>query len=157
MVYQERLPVGNVIRLLMTAIIIFFVLLMFLIPANEREGLYFVAGVMVLMMLMNYAFNNMSVELKSDRLVAHFMPFRYTVHYHDIKGIEVIPVIPWYVGFGLRIWGRRIAFVSRRGPAVKIDKKTGLFRSLLLTTKDPEAFVQRLHDAARLGSHRKES
>jgi len=40
------------------------------------------------------------------------------------------------------LWGRRLAFVSMRKSAVEIEKKSGFFRRLVLTTRNPEEFVK---------------
>jgi hypothetical protein len=41
--------------------------------------------------------------------------------------------IPWY--WGLRIWGRRLAFVSMHKKAVRIEKENGFFMALVLTSR----------------------
>jgi hypothetical protein len=46
------------------------------------------------------------------------------------------------MGLGLRIWWRKLAFVSIHKSAVVIEKKKGVFRTLMLTTGDPEKFTK---------------
>ena len=60
--------------------------------------------------------------------------------------MKTIENIPWYAGWGLRMWGRRLAFISMRKSALLIEKKKGFFRKLILTTQNPEDFIKRLEE-----------
>ncbi len=42
----------------------------------------------------------------------------------------------------MRMWGYRLAFISMQKSAVEIEKRSGFFKEVILTTKDPEEFIQ---------------
>jgi len=50
------------------------------------------------------------------------------------------------VGWGVRLWGRRLAFVSMRKSAVEIEKRSGFFKRLVLITQNPEEFVKTIKE-----------
>lgn len=50
------------------------------------------------------------------------------------------------MGWGVRIWGQRPAFVSMRKSAVEIEKKSGFFRRIILTSQDPDRFIKKLKE-----------
>lgn len=53
--------------------------------------------------------------------------------------------ITWHVGWGLWVWGDRLAFISKQKSAVEIGKRSGFFKKVLLTTRDPEEFINRIN------------
>jgi hypothetical protein len=73
-------------------------------------------------------------------------PFKYSIPFSEIKEMKTIEDIPWYAGWGVRLWGRGLAFISMRKSAVSIEKKKGFFRKLILTTQNPEDFIKRLKE-----------
>ena len=89
----------------------------------------------------------MSFRVGEDSLEARMPPVVYRVKFRDIEGVEVVS-LPWYIGWGLRVMGRRLAFVSRRGRAVSIKKRRGFFRELVLTVQNPERFAETVKSRA---------
>jgi len=69
----------------------------------------------------------------------------YRIPFSEIKEMKTI-YVPWYAGWGLRMWGRRLAFISMRKSAVLIEKKRGFFRKLILTTQNPEEFIKKIKE-----------
>jgi hypothetical protein len=99
--------------------------------------------------LVLWSFFNIRFRLTTEGIEGVMYPFIFKVNYGDIKDVRVIDKIPWYVGWGVRIWGRRLAYVSMHKPAVAIEKKKGFFRTLILTTRDPEIFAGMIKERMR--------
>jgi hypothetical protein len=93
-----------------------------------------------------WSFFNMKFRITTDSVEAVMPPFKYRVPFSNIEEVRTIDNIPWYVGWGLRLWGRGLAFVSMHKSAVEIKKKSGLFRRLVLTTQNPEEFVKTVRE-----------
>ncbi len=72
-------------------------------------------------------------------------PFTYRVKFGEIEYVKIKDV-PWYVGWGMRIWGRRIAFLSTHKPSVHIKKKGGIFRTFVLSARAPEEFIGKIKE-----------
>jgi hypothetical protein len=100
------------------------------------------AAVSTILVVAYWSFFNMRFRITSKGVEAIMPPFTYRISFNEIKKVRVIEKIPWYVGWGLRIWRRRLAYVSMHKPAVEIEKKNGVFRALVLTTRDPEKFIE---------------
>ena len=94
--------------------------------------------------LVTWSFFSIKFRITNDGVEAVMPPFKYSIPFSEIKEIKTIEDIPWYAGWGLRMWGRRLAFISMRKSAVLIEKKKGFFRKLILTTQNPEEFIKRL-------------
>jgi hypothetical protein len=88
-------------------------------------------------------FFKMKFMITDEGVEAVMPPFSYRVLFSEIKEVSTTD-IPWYVGWGLRIWGRRLAFVSMHKKAVKIEKENGFFKVLVLTTRNPDEFVKKV-------------
>ena len=82
-------------------------------------------------------------KIYEDKVEAYFWPYRHIIPISKITEIKVIERIPWCVGWGLRIdpFERKLYFAIHHGKSVEIRKKDGLWRSVVLSTKDPEKFV----------------
>ncbi len=87
----------------------------------------------------------MKFRITDKSVEAVMPPFAYSVPLSEITGIRTIENIPWYTGWGLRMWGDRIAFISMQKSAVEIEKRSGFFKKVILTTKDPEEFINRIN------------
>ncbi|VVB88068.1 Uncharacterised protein [uncultured archaeon] len=153
-VYEENAPFSNSIKLI---IILGFVVLAFSygfaffgnmvepgkVPEQAGFVLLFAASLYALVM---WGFFSMKFRITGNGVEAVMPPFKYRIPFSEIKDIKTIENIPWYVGWGLRLWGRRLAFVSMRKPAVVIEKKKGFFRELILTTQNHEEFIKKLKE-----------
>jgi len=81
-------------------------------------------------------------RIYTDRIEASFWPFKCEIPISEIKKVKIIDRIPWYVGWGLRIWfGRKLYFAIHHGKSVEIEKKRGYWRKIILSVKNPEKFA----------------
>jgi|GEM_PF-951592 hypothetical protein len=101
-------------------------------------------GIYILAM---WSFLNIKFRITGNSVEALMPPFKFTIPFNEITNVKTVEKIPWYVGWGLRLWGRRIAFVSMHKKAVIVEKKNGFFRGLVLTTQDPDEFIKKIRSA----------
>jgi hypothetical protein len=106
------------------------------------EVLAFLLLAIMIYSLTMWSFFTMKFRISPDGVEAAMPPFRYRVPFSEMKEITILDRIPWYIGWGLRFWGRGLAFVSMHKRAVVIEKKSGFFRRLILTTRDPDEFFK---------------
>lgn len=149
-IYEESAPYSNAIKWI---IILGFSVLAFsyffavfghfvgLEKAPEQAQFALLLAVSIYALAM-WSFFSMKFRITNNVVEAVMPPFKYRVPFSEIKEVRTIENIPWYVGWGMRLWGRRLAFVSMRKRAVVIEKKRGFFRKLVLTTRNPEEFVK---------------
>lgn len=148
-VFEEKAPFSKTMRLLMVlifSILAFSIIISFFgdyfgIGKEPFEGQFILILVVILLSFFVSGFFKMKFRITGECVEAVMPPFSYRVLLSEIKKVSTID-IPWYIGWGLRIWGKRLAFVSMHKKAVKIEKENGFFRVLLLTTRDPDGFVK---------------
>lgn len=104
------------------------------------------AIVSIIVILALTAFWFTSFGFSSKEVTASFGPIKYSVSFKDIESVQVVSV-PWYFGLGVRMYfwkGNTIGFITRHNKAVELKKKTGFFKRVLLTTRDPEDFAEKI-------------
>lgn len=156
-IYEEKAPYSNAIKLIV--ILGLFVLAFSYLFAvfghffgleNAPEQAQFALLLSVsLYALVMWGFFSMKFRITDSGIEAVMPPFKYSIPFSEIKDIKTIENIPWYVGWGVRIWGRRLAFVSMHKSAVTIEKRSGFFRTIILTTRSPEVFTQKIKEKTR--------
>lgn len=112
-------------------------------PEQAEFALLLAVSILALVM---WSFFNIKFRITPDGVEAAMPPFIYRIPSSEIKEIKTIEDIPWYAGWGLRLWGRGLAFISMRKSAVLIEKKRGFFRKLILTTQNPDDFIKKLKE-----------
>ncbi len=151
MKYEERAPISRGVVALLLAGVSAALLGTLLSLAGVLEAPPVpLAGAAFLLGLAAASFAGMRFRAGSEHVEAWMFPVRYRVGYGEVEGVDVVE-LPWYWGWGLRVLGRRLAFVSRHGRAVRIRKRQGVFRELLLTVREPERFAE----LVRLRAHAK--
>lgn len=156
-IHEEKAPYSNTIKsivvlgLFVLAVSYFFAVFgghFGLENAPEQAQFVLLLAVSLYALIM-WGFFSMKFRITDSGVEAVMPPFRYGIPFSGIKEVKTIENIPWYIGWGVRLWGRRLAFVSMRKSAVMIEKKSGFFRRLVLTTREPEEFARRVKE--RLG------
>jgi len=145
-VYEEKAPYSNTIKLVMVSGLFILAILYFIGTfAKAPEQAEFVLLLVVsITALVTWSFFSIKFRITNIGVEAVIPPFKYSIPFSEIKEMKTIEDIPWYAGWGVRLWGRRLAFISMRKSAVLIEKKKGFFRKLILTTQNPEDFIKRL-------------
>lgn len=149
LIYEEKPPFSNMMRFSMVlifsilglSITIAFFGYVFGLEKEPFEGQLILILIVMLLCFFVLGFFQMKFRITEEGVEAVMPPFSYHVLFSEIKEVNTKD-IPWYIGWGLRIWGRRIAFVSMHKKAVRVEKESGFFRALLLTTKNPDEFVR---------------
>jgi hypothetical protein len=147
-VYEEKAPYSNTIKLVIVSGLFLLAFLYFIAifgKAPEQAQFVLLLAVSILALAM-WSFFNIKFMITTDSVEAEMPPFKYKVPFSNIEGVRTIDNIPWYVGWGLRLWGKGLAFISMRKSAVLIEKKRGFFRKLILTTQNPEEFIKKLKE-----------
>lgn len=96
------------------------------------------------------SFFSMKFMITDSAVIASMWPFKSTIPFKEIKKVGILSKLPWWIGWGYRLWHREgavLAYVSRREPSVLIEKKSGRFRRVILTTQNPEDFKKRIEKA----------
>jgi len=151
-IYEEKAPYSNTIKLIVVlglsvlAFSFFFAVFGHYIglekaPDQAQYALLLAVSIYALAM---WSFFSMRFRITGNGVEAVMSPFKFSIPFSEIKEVKTIENIPWYAGWGLRLWGRRLAFISMRKRAVLIEKKKGFFKKLILTTQNPEDFIKRL-------------
>ncbi len=154
MFYEEKAPQSSIIQLIMTAVFLalafsygFVVFGHFFGFEKAPDEVQFVLLLTILVIAFAmWSFFSMRFRITGNGVEAIMPPINYRVQFTEIKEVKMIKKIPWYVGWGLRLWGRKLAFVSRHKRAVVIEKENGFFRALLLTPEDPDEFVKMVQE-----------
>ena len=149
-IYEEKAPYSNIMKLIV--VLPFFVLsfsYFFAVfgnyfgfekaPDQAQFALFLAVSIYALAM---WSFFSMKFKITDNGVEAVMPPFKFSIPFSEIKEIKTIENIPWYVGWGVRLWGRRLAFISMRKSAVEIEKKSGFFKRSVFTTQNPAEFVK---------------
>jgi hypothetical protein len=147
-VYEEKAPYSNTIKMIIVSGLFLLAFLYFIAvfgKAPEQAQFALLSAVSIVALVM-WSFFNMKFWITTDGVEAEMPPFKYRVSFSNIEEVRTIDNIPWYVGWGLRLWGRGLAFVSMHKSSVEIKMKNGFFRRLVLTTKNPEEFVKKVRE-----------
>ncbi len=145
-VHEEGAPLGRGVKALLLILAGGAVVAATLLPSADARIL---APLGAALLLAAGAFATMRFRLTEEGLEARMLPVIYRVGYGEIEGVELTEV-PWYAGWGLRLMpGRKLAFVSRYGRAVRVRKSRGMFREVLMTPEEPERFAERLRMMAK--------
>jgi hypothetical protein len=116
---------------------------------TDPEERYALSLVLLIYLAAMWSFFSMKFQITSDRVVAVFPPFRYSISFSDINSVELIDRFPWYMGWGVRIWGRKLVFAGKHAKAVLIRKNKGFFRTVVLVSEKPDEFRKRIEMAIR--------
>jgi hypothetical protein len=79
-------------------------------------------------------------RVHEDRVEAFFWPFKYEIPVSEVERVELVMGIPWYVGWGLRInpWKRTLYFAIHHGKCLKIRKRGGFWKNVVISVRDSE-------------------
>lgn len=150
--YEEKAPFSNSMRDLMVYFLLLLVLSLYIASYFEGhfvpfEGQYILLLTTMVLSLAVWNFFKLKFRITEKNVEAVMPIFSHRVPFSEIKEITTIDDISCNVGWGIRIWGRRLAFVSMHKKAVKIEKENGYFRALFLTTRDPDVFVRMVKES----------
>jgi len=147
--HEERAPYSFAIEAFISLVILFLFLLTLrvLMYSSEHRGFFLVLLILYLFIIIGFlwSFLNMRYRLTTEGVEATMPPFTYRVKYSEIDEVN-LEKVPFWMGWGLRLWWRRIGFISIHKMSVVIRKKEGVFRSFWLSTMDAEKFADMLKE-----------
>lgn len=85
----------------------------------------------------------MEYRIGPAQLEVVYPPFVFRVERRHIRSVRLMQA-PWWMGVGVKVLGRRVAFTTRHGEIVDVEKDSGVFRHVWLSPADPEGFARRL-------------
>lgn len=146
MMYEEKGPFSLpiIVTMLGSIALLGTMTILAYVDTQSNESYKILALVTVILTLAARSYFNTRFRITSIGVEAEMAPFVHKVSYDNIKEVHIIENIPFYVGWGMRVWGRRLAFVTMHKKAVAIEKKTGVFKTLVMTTRNPERFIERI-------------
>ncbi|KKG12500.1 hypothetical protein EO92_01395 [Methanosarcina sp. 2.H.A.1B.4] len=116
---------------------------------TDPEEKYALPLILLIYLAAMWSFFGMRFLITSDSVVAVFPPFRYNIPFSDISSVEIMDKFPWYMGWGVRIQGRRLIFAGKHAKAVAIRKDNGFFRTVVLVSESPDEFRKRVEMAMK--------
>ena len=140
-VYIKALLMGTFI--LLTALL---VLSQSLIPAPLSAAKTVTLVALLAAITALWMFFDMRFGADSQSVFVKTGPFVYRIRKSEIRRTSVIQKIPFWAGWGIRIWwwdGFTLAFVSKHQPSLCIEKKSGLFKKVVLSVSDPQDFAKK--------------
>lgn len=145
--YEEKAPFSNTLKsaLLLTASAFALISLYTILNPSQGDGAPILLVVTGIIIVTFWTFFNMRFRITTEGVEAWMAPFTQKVKFGEIEYVKIKDV-PWYVGWGMRIWGRRIGFISMHKPSVYIKKKTGIFRTFVLSASDAENFTRMIEE-----------
>ncbi|OIO25744.1 hypothetical protein AUJ14_03425 [Candidatus Micrarchaeota archaeon CG1_02_55_22] len=106
-------------------------------------GAYYLLGAVIAIALWAaYAMWSMRFEASPDGISAYFFPFTYRIPAKEISSIQCGEKVEWWRGLGVRLGWGSLWFVSAHSKTVKIEKRSGFFRTILFTPEHPEKFAE---------------
>jgi len=146
MVYKEKAPYSTLMQMgLLLVLVLFAFLWSRLVHIGiPFSGLVILALGSAIMVVMLRFFFNIEFAIANDAVVASFGDYSYTIPIRNIKSIQVVKKVPFCVGWGLRMYKGKVAFVSTHSKGVYIKLRSGPFKEIILTTRDPHDFVKRI-------------
>jgi len=87
-------------------------------------------------------------RIYSSKIEVSFFPYKYEIPFSDIKGIKIVNKIPWWVGWGLRLnpFSKTLYFLSHHKKCVQVERKSGYWKKIILSVKNPEKFITHLRN-----------
>lgn len=145
-VYEEKAPYSNTIKLVMVSGLFIMAILYFIgtFAKAPEQAEFVLLLVVAITAFVTWSFFSIKFRITNVGVEAVMPPFKYSIPFSEIKEMKTIEDVPWYAGWGLRMSGRNLAFISMRKSAVLIEKNKGFFRKLILTTQNPEDFIKRV-------------
>lgn len=101
-----------------------------------------------IMVLMFRFFFNMEFGITDSEVVASLGEYDYHIPLKHIENIRVTDV-PIYEGLGVMMHNGKMAFISNHDRGVELKLKSGPYREVLLTAKDPQKFMAKIRKAMK--------
>ncbi|HIH16162.1 MAG TPA: hypothetical protein HA252_02045 [Candidatus Diapherotrites archaeon] len=156
--YEEQAPVGWAFKGFWLALVAALAALLYYL-SQQAVGIESLApglaalGLVVLafywLYLMRFVATEQALEIR--------LPFySYRVPVQDISSAELVDRVPFYIGWGVRMSLDTLYFVSQHKQSMLVHKKSGHFKKLVLTAREPVKLMAGIQAAQRLLQERQE-
>ena len=129
------------------AILIVLILSYSMIPESLSLMKWLTLLILLISLVALWLFFDLKFGVRGGNIYAKTGPFSFRIDKRDIEKAEIVHRIPLWAGWGVRIWwyrgGLALAFVSSHKPALLLRKKSGLFKQIVFTVENPEAFAKK--------------
>ena len=82
--------------------------------------------------------------------------YAYRVPVADLTSVELFDRIPFYVGWGIRVWGDVLYFATQHKQSVLVHKKSGYFKKVVFSAREPMKLIAGIQAAQKMG-HEKQA
>ena len=156
--YEENAPVSGPFKALMAGVVLALVGLYYYLGALTKDGaaLNGSLAAIALVLAALYWFLKMRFLVTEEAVEVRAPLYAYRVPVADITSVELFDRIPFYVGWGIRVWGDVLYFATQHKQSVLVHKKTGHFRKVVFTAREPMKLIAGIQAAQQMG-HEKQA
>lgn len=148
--FEEKAPYGSWVKIFLPAVLAIALFAYFYglktIGAYAKNFNYLTLFVFLACAASLWVFYTIKFGADNESVFIKGGPFTYRIKRKDVASVEIMPNIPFYAGWGIRLlwWNRwAIGFITRHGPSIVITKKSGLFKKVVMSVSDPHAFLKK--------------
>ncbi len=143
--YEEYSPLPAVQTLVHIALIV----LLSLLPLFSGNIFLLIFDILldIFLITLLVSFVWIRVKIYDNEIRCLYGPFTYSINKCDIEHVEIIEPHN-YLAYGLSVrrnkYGWLLKFLRGPGPGILIKKKSGLFRSVFISSSDPVTLLQNI-------------
>ncbi len=148
--FEEKAPYGWWIKLFLPAIIAIVLFAYFyaltVVGAYPKHLNYISLLVFVLCAISLWIFYTVKFGADKESVFIRAGPFAYRILRKDIQSVEVLQNVPFYAGWGIRVlwWNNwAVGFITQHAASLVISKKSGVFKKVVMSVNDPNAFIKK--------------
>ncbi len=140
---QSSLP------LMQTAVHIALIIALVVLPVFSVNPLILALelSIVIALVLLLVSFLWIRIKIYDDEIRCLYGPFTYSINKCDLEQVEIITPQN-YLAYGMMIrrnpHGWVLKFIRGPGPGILIRKKSGLFRSVFISSSDPVNLLQKI-------------
>lgn len=148
--FEDKANYSTFLKIVLLGTIIIVAIAMLITYAVVPDRLLFAKVISIIALVIAvfslWLFLAMRFGADSKSVYAKIGPFTYRILRKNIVKASVIEKVPFWAGWGIRIWwweGVTLAFVSQHSPSLKIDKKSGIFKHVVFSVSNPQDFAKK--------------
>jgi hypothetical protein len=140
---QSSLP------LMQTFVHLILIIALAILPVFSENVILMAAEIVldILLIVLLVSFLYIRIKIYDDEIRCLYGPFTYSIDKCDIEQVEIIQPQN-YLAYGMMIrrnpHGWVLKFIRGKGPGILLRKKSGLFRSVFISSSDPVNLLQKI-------------
>jgi len=150
--YTEKAPVSGPLKLFMAGMVALMVALYYYLGTQTKDGAALTGSLATLALVLAafYWFLRMRFVVTEEALEVRAPLYRYRIPVADITSMELLDRIPWYVGWGIRLWGDTLYFSTQHKQSALAHKKSGYFRKVAFSAREPFKLMAGIQAAQKI-------